>query len=81
MNPCFICATPTEGFRSLTQLTAPPAGPHDSVPLCPSCQNDWSFALISLVRLELAGLDALAKPSKNQPDPRRNNHPNSSTDH
>lgn len=73
MQPCFICSKPAESFRSLTQVSAPPSGPHDSVPICAQCQQDWSFSLIAIARSELAGLTALAK-RKKQPDPRKNPH-------
>ncbi len=76
MNPCFVCNTPTAGHRSLTQITAPPTGPHDAVPICAACHPDWSFALVGILRQDLAGLDVLANPKTDiTTDPRKNNHP------
>lgn len=54
MTPCFLCAAPAGSLRSLTQLTAPPAGSHDAVPICADCQQAWSFSLHSLIRADLA---------------------------
>lgn len=80
MHPCFLCSQPATSFRSLTQLTAAPAGPHDAVPICAACQDDWSFSLLGITRIDLAGLTLLAKPKSASPppNPRHNNKPNCS---
>lgn len=62
MNPCFICRAPTHGFRSLTMLTAPPAGPHDAVPICPACNESWSFALIQNLHADMIADTGLPTP-------------------
>ena len=73
---CFICGGSATSVRSLTQLTTAPTGPHDAVPVCPACQEDWSFSLLSIVSTDLAGLHHLVKPPPSPaPDPRHNNHP------
>jgi len=57
MTRCFLCARPTERLRSLTQVNANPSGPLDAVPICPSCQQDWSFSLMEILRSDLALLN------------------------
>jgi hypothetical protein len=69
---CFVCGHAATRQRSLTQLSTPPTGMGDAVPLCCACDEDWTFALLSIVRLDLAGLNVLAHPKPNAPDPRRN---------
>lgn len=54
MNPCFLCAAPTESLRSLTHITAPPAGSHDAVPICPDCTEHLAFAIAQIVHSDLA---------------------------
>lgn len=74
MTPCFLCAAPTGSLRSLTQLTAPPAGSHDAVPICADCQQAWSFSLHSLIRADLGDIQPLPHPEPTDPR-RRNNRP------
>lgn len=51
---CFLCQKPTHLARSLTQLTAAPATPNDSVPICRACNDDWTFSLLQNLNADLA---------------------------
>jgi len=57
MTRCFLCSRTTDHLRSLTQVNANPSGPLDAVPICHSCQADWNFSLMEILRSDLAHLN------------------------
>ena len=61
--PCFICRRPAQAFRSLTMLPSPPAGPHDAVPICPACNEHWTFALAQNLHADLLADTGLPIPT------------------
>lgn len=54
MTPCFICAQPANAIRSINMLTAPPATQSDAVAICRDCTQDLDFALVQIIRSDLA---------------------------
>jgi hypothetical protein len=42
--PCLVCGRPTTARRSLTRVRKP-LGPADTVPICDSCDDDWTASI------------------------------------
>lgn len=54
MTPCFICKNPAHSIRSIDMLTAPPSSPHNAVAVCRDCSEDLDFALVQIIRSDIA---------------------------
>lgn len=75
LPPCYVCHRPTGRIVSIT-LPYPmqPLGPHDLVPVCHGCREDWQIAVLAPTFSLGEATDFKPLP---KPKPRRGNPPTS----
>lgn len=68
MNNCFVCGTSAKPrrIRSMSHISGDPSSPKDCVAICDDCENDWSFALLSIVRANIAIATNTPPPNTNR---------------